>query len=180
MYYIIYGFLYLVSLLPLRVLYFFGDAVYGLVFYIVKYRREVVLSNLALAFPEKTDAERLRIAKQFYHNFIDSFMESIKFLSISKRWIQKRSTGEFDLINSMIEKGRNVHIMAAHQFNWEFGNLLYAMNLKTPFVGIYMTISNKSLNKIFYDIRKRYGTILISAQEFKNKMHTVFDKQHVL
>jgi KDO2-lipid IV(A) lauroyltransferase len=180
MYYIIYGFLYLVSLLPLRVLYFFGDAIYGLVFYIVKYRRDVVMNNLQLAFPEKTTAERRRIAKQFYHNFIDSFMESIKFLSISKKWIQKRSTGEYDLINSMIDKGRNVHIMAAHQFNWEFGNLLYAMNLKIPFVGIYMTISNKSLNKIFFDIRKRYGTILISAQDFKNKMHQVFSGQHVM
>jgi Kdo2-lipid IVA lauroyltransferase/acyltransferase len=180
MYYIIYGFLYLVSLLPLWVLYFFGDAIYGLVFYIVKYRRDVVMNNLQIAFPEKTVPERMRIAKQFYHNFIDSLMESIKFISISKKQILKRSTGEYELINSMIEKGRNVHIMAAHQFNWEFGNLLYAMNLKIPFVGIYMTISNKSLNRIFFNIRKRYGTILISAQDFKNKMHEVFTGQHVL
>jgi Kdo2-lipid IVA lauroyltransferase/acyltransferase len=164
----------------MRVLHFFGDAIYGLVFYVFKYRLNVVMSNLEGAFPEKTDAERRKIAKQFYHNFIDTFMESIKFISISKKQILKRSTGEFDLINGMTDKGRNVHIMAAHQFNWEFGNLLYAMNLKTPWVGIYMTISNKALNKIFYDIRKRYGTILISAQEFKGKMHQVFSKQYVL
>lgn len=180
MYYIVYGFLWLVSLLPLRVLYFFGDAIYGLVFYVFKYRLNVVMSNLAGAFPEKTEAERRKIAKKFYHNFIDTFIESIKFISISKKQILKRSTGEFDLINGLTDKGRNVHVMAAHQFNWEFGNLLYAMNLKIPFVGIYMTISNKILNRIFFDIRKRYGTVLISAQEFKGKMHQVFSKQYVL
>src|SRR4029077_1420913 len=114
MYYILYGFLYLVSLLPLRVLYFFGDAIYVLVFYVVKYRRDVVMNNLQIAFPEKTIEERTRIAKQFYHNFIDTFIESIKFISISKKQILKRSSGEYDLINSMIEKGRNVHVMAGH------------------------------------------------------------------
>lgn len=180
MYYIIYGFLYLVSLLPLRVLYFFGDGIYGLVFYIIKYRRDVVMNNLKIAFPDRTAKERMRIAKDFYHNFIDTFIETIKFISISKKEIQRRSTGEFEIINAMIEKGRNVHIMAAHQFNWEFTNLLYAMNLKTPFVGVYMPIANKALDKIFFDFRKQFGTILISAPDFKNKMHQVFAGQHVL
>ena len=180
MYYVVYGLLWLLSLLPFRVLHFIGDGIFLLVFYVFKYRKRVVLNNLSIAFPEKTAKERMRIARQFYHNFIDSMMESIKFITITKKQIQKRSTGEFDLINSLIEKGNNVHMMAGHQFNWEFGNLLYAMNLKKPFVGIYMPVTNKILDKIFFDIRKRYGTILISAEDFKTKMHAVFSDQHIL
>ncbi len=180
MYYIIKGFLWLLSLLPLPVLYFLGDCIYGLVFYILKYRKGIVLNNLAIAFPEKTATERYKIAKQFYHNFIDTFIESLKFITISKKELVKRSSGEFDLINSLIDKGRNVHIMAGHQFNWEYANLLYAMNLKTPFVGIYMPIANKSLDKIFHQFRAKYGTILISATDFKNKMHDVFKRQYML
>ena len=179
MYYVVYGFLWLVSILPLRVLYFFADCIYGLVFYIIKYRKGVVLNNLAIAFPEKTEKERKQIAKKFYHNFLDAFIESIKFITISKREILKRSTCDFETINKLSVKGYNVHIMAGHQFNWEFGNALAAMTLTVPFVGIYMPISNKVLDRIFYNFRERYGTILISATEFKNNAnHPSFSKQY--
>lgn len=180
MYYVIYGFLWLVSLLPFRILYFFSDCIYGLVFYVFKYRRAVVMNNLSIAFPEKSEAERKKIAKQFYHNLIDTFIESLKFITLSKKQIQKRSTGEFELINKLIEEGKNVHIMAGHQFNWEYANLIYALNLKAPFVGVYMPIANKNLDRIFYKFREQFGTILISAQDFKNKMHQVFSKQYLL
>lgn len=137
------------------------------------------MNNLSIAFPEKSEKERRQIAKKFYHNFIDAFIESIKFISISKKQILKRSTCEFDLINELSAKGYNVHIMAGHQFNWEFGNALAAMTLHAPFVGIYMPISNKSLDRIFYNFRKRYGTILISATEYKkNANHPAFSKPY--
>ncbi|MCX6316710.1 MAG: lipid A biosynthesis acyltransferase [Bacteroidetes bacterium] len=180
MYYLVYIPLWLVSLLPLRVLYVFSDIAYGFVFYLFKYRRDVVRNNLKIAFPEKSEQERYAIEKQFYHNLTDTFIESIKFITISKKQILRRSTGEYDMINDLIEKGKNVHIMAGHQFNWEFANLLYALNLKTPFVGIYMTIANKHLNRIFFNFRKQFGTILISAQEFKNKRFDVFQQQYCL
>lgn len=180
MYYVVYGFLWLISLLPLRILYVFADCFYGIVYYLFKYRRNVVLKNLEIAFPEKTAKQRVLIAKQFYRNFIDTFIESVKLLSMSKKQIMKRSTGEFEDINRLIDKGYNIHLMAGHQFNWEFGNLLYALNLKIPFVGIYMPISNKVLDKIFFNLRKKYGTILISAPDFKNKMHSVFSEQYML
>lgn len=180
MYYLVYGPLWLVSLLPLRVLYFFSDIAYGAVFYLFKYRRDIVEKNLLTAFPEKSDAERRVIEKKFYHNLTDTFIESIKFITISKKEILRRSTGEYELINNYIASGKNIHIMAGHQFNWEFANLLYSLNLKIPFVGIYMTIANKSLNRIFYNFRKQYGTILISAQEFKDKRFDVFQQQYCL
>ena len=90
MYYIVYGFLWLVSLLPLAVLYVFADIIYGLIFYVFKYRRDVVMKNLLIAFPGMTEKERYKVAKQFYHNLIDTFIESLKFISITKRQILKR------------------------------------------------------------------------------------------
>jgi KDO2-lipid IV(A) lauroyltransferase len=147
---------------------------------VFKYRRDVVLGNLKIAFPKKTDEERQQIAKDFYKYFADTFIESIKMISISKRQILKRSSGGFDLINSYVEKGYSINLLAGHQFNWEYGNLLCALNLKIPFTGVYMHIGNKVLNKVFYDIRKRYGTILISAADFKLKMTDVFKEQYLL
>lgn len=180
MYYILFPVLWLFSLLPFWIIYGISDFIYLIVYYILKYRKQVVFHNLKIAFPHKTDKERTVIAKQFYHNLIDTFLESVKFITLSDRQLQKRSTGEFDLINTYIENGKNIHIMAGHQFNWEFANLLYSKNLKIPFVGVYMAFSNKVIDRIFFNFRKRYGTILISAQDFKKKMHSVFSKQYIL
>lgn len=177
MYYVVYGFLWLLSLLPFRVLYFFSDILYLFVFYVFKYRHDIVRNNLLIAFPDKTAAERKVIAKQFYHNMLDAFIESVKFITISKKQILKRSTCDFELINNFSAQGKNVHIMAGHQFNWEFGNVLAAITLKAPFVGIYMPIASKSLDRIFYNFRKKYGTILISAPDYKkNANHPAFSK----
>ena len=149
MYYIIYPLLYLFSLLPFFILYGISDFFAFLLNNILNYRKEVVLGNLKIAFPEKTDKERKEIAKNFYQYFTDAMVESLKMISISKKQLLKRSNGTFDIINDLIEKGYNINIMAGHQFNWEYANLLYSIKLKIPFVGVYMPIKNKALNKIF-------------------------------
>ena len=53
MYQIVFGFLYLLSLLPFRVLYIFSDDIAFIVYHILRYRRDVVANNLLIAFPEK-------------------------------------------------------------------------------------------------------------------------------
>lgn len=47
------------------------------------------MSNLAIAFPEKTATERKKIAKQFYRNFTDAMLESIKLISAGPRLIDR-------------------------------------------------------------------------------------------
>lgn len=180
MYYIVYGPLWLVSLLPLSVLYLFSSFIRFLLYHVFKYRREVVMKNLGIAFPEKTGQERKKIARDFYLNFTDTFVETIKLLSSGRKFVESRSRGEFELINELIDKGYNIHIMLGHQFNWEFANLLFSLHLKIPFVGIYMPISNKAFDRIFFNLRKRYGTILISAPDFRTRMHSVFSGQYLL
>ncbi len=111
MYYLVYGFLYLISLLPFWILYFISDAFYGLIYYVIGYRKNVVLNNLQIAFPEKTEKERIRIAKNFYHHFIDTFIETIKMLSLSEKDLRKRFTINIDEINSIYESGQNLLIV---------------------------------------------------------------------
>src|SRR6185503_14482668 len=110
MYYIVYGFLWLLSLLPLRILYFLSDAFYGLAFYILKYRRDVVMKNLLIEFPEKTDKERKIIAKKFYHNLIDMFVETIKMITASEKVLAKRFTANWDLVNAIHPTGKSVQV----------------------------------------------------------------------
>jgi KDO2-lipid IV(A) lauroyltransferase len=149
MYYFIYGLLYLISLLPFFILYGISDFAYFIIYRLAGYRKDVVFKNLAIAFPEKTEAERKQIAKAFFKNLIDTFIETIKMLSISEKEFNKRAIINLDECNALAKKGINIQFQSGHQMNWEYVNWVTAKNLKMPFVGVYMKIKNKHLIRFF-------------------------------
>src|SRR2546423_4187142 len=163
MYFLTYAILYLFSLLPMRLLYLISDGIYILVYYLFGYRKEVVMQNLEIAFPEKTKAERKKIAKQFYHNFIDSFIESIKLISASDAFFQKRFTGNWEVINECSKTGRSAQLHLGHTFNWEWGNYVGGTKLHHKYMAVYMPLQNAAVDRLFKKIRGRSGTILIPA-----------------
>jgi Kdo2-lipid IVA lauroyltransferase/acyltransferase len=180
MYYIVYGILWLLSLLPLRALYFIADCLYVLVFYAFGYRKQVVFKNMQQAYPQKTEAEIKQLAKKFYHAFIDSLIESIKLFSSRKKFLDKHVQMDLSLIDRLSEQGKSCQMHACHQFNWEYLNLGLSYRMKQPLVAVYMPIKAKALNKIFYDLRTRYGTVMLPATEMKNKFNAWRKKLHVL
>lgn len=180
MYYIVYPLLYLVSLLPFFILYGISDFIAFLLHSVFKYRRAVVADNLKIAFPEKTEAERAKIARKFYQYFTDTFIESIKCISISKKQLEKRNTGEYELMNNLLSKGHNINVLGGHQFNWEYGSLLYALHINIPITCVYMPISNKVLDRIFYKIRTRHGSVFVSAKKFKENVEEITNTQYIL
>jgi len=117
MYYLFYGFLYLVSLLPMRVLYLISDFIYAIVYYGFGYRRKVVMANLRQAFPGKSEAELVGIAKKFYHNFIDSFVEVVKLVSADEAWLRKRFTVDTAVLDEVYATGKSCQMHLGHTFN---------------------------------------------------------------
>lgn len=180
MYYLVYIPLYLISLLPLRLLYLFGDAVYGFMYYISGYRKKVVMSNLAIAFPEKTPEERKRIAKAFYHNFVDTFIETLKFISWNLQAVEKRFTADLSGIEKAYASGKNINLVGLHSFNWEYANWWLSAHLKYPWLGIYMPVGNKAFDRIIRNMRAKYGTVLLPATDFKNHYLKYASTLHVL
>jgi KDO2-lipid IV(A) lauroyltransferase len=180
MYYLIYGFLKLISLLPIQILYLIADFVYFILFYVVQYRKSVVRGNLIIAFPEKNEEERNKIMKLFYKNLADTFIEMIKMLSWSEEEVRKRFAGNIEVINRWAGKEKSIQVITGHFFNWELANLAVSSLCKIPFLGVYMPLTNKTMDKIFYDLRKRFGTILIPATDFKNKAKDYFKDQSAL
>ena len=177
---ILYSLLYGISILPLRVLYILSDVLVVFVYHLVGYRKGIVLSNLKVAFPEKTESERRAIAKQFYRNFTDTIVESIKLISSGEALINKMFVGNIDALNAVAEKGKNVQIHAMHNFNWEVVNQGVSRLLKRPLLAVYQPITNKFFNDIFMKVRSRFGTKLIPANDFKNNFIHLDTEQHLL
>jgi Kdo2-lipid IVA lauroyltransferase/acyltransferase len=179
-YYLLYAFLYLVSLLPMRLLYLISDGIYLLAYHGLKYRREVVMSNLLLAFPEKTEIERIRIAKKFYHNFIDSFVEVIKLISANDAFLQKRFTADTGELADIYKTGKSCHLHLGHTFNWEWGHLVLTGLTKYQILVVYMPITNASFEKLFYRLRTRNGNIFIPATDIRSALAPYLKTQYLL
>ena len=168
MYYIVYGLLYAISLLPLRILYLLSDITYFFIYYVFGYRKKVVMENLARAFPEKTAGERIRIAKKFYKNFTDNFIEAIKLISASPAFIDKHFTGDYSLCHKVFEEGKKCQLLLAHNFNWELACLAAVRQIKHLCLVVYMPIGSKIVNRIFMKVRSKTGAVLLPATDMRN------------
>lgn len=111
---------YLMSLLPLRVLYILSDGLFYLIYYVVKYRRPLVRKHLFDSFPEKSEAERIKIEKEFYSWFCDYIVETIKLFTMSKKQVMKRM--QFigaEKVRESCQKGQSCAIYLGHYCNWD-------------------------------------------------------------
>jgi Kdo2-lipid IVA lauroyltransferase/acyltransferase len=180
MYFVVYPILYLFSLLPFFVLYRLADLVYFLMYYVAGYRKKIVLDNIAIAFPTYTLAQKKNIAKKFYRNLADTFIETIRMLSMSQREFEKRCTTNFDLVANLEKKGKIIQFQSGHQMNWELANWVMSKQLTIPFIGVYKKISSKAINTIFYRMRTRYNTVLVSTEEFKKRKQELLTGQYSL
>lgn len=166
--------------MPFKILYLLSDIAYFLLYHIIGYRKAIVMNNLLIAFPQKTLQERILISKQFYKNLADTFIETIKMITLSEKEFLKRCDGNFEVLSNVIEKGKNIQLQGAHQFNWEYGNWILAMKVNLPVASVYMPIKNKPLNRIFLKVRERFGAVLVDATDYSKNIKKVSRKQHAL
>jgi Kdo2-lipid IVA lauroyltransferase/acyltransferase len=174
-YYIFLFFVYLFGALPFPILYIVSFKVYVLLYYVIGYRKKVVYTNLAKAFPEKTDKERKIIAKKFYKHLADIFLESLKGFSMSHSEIVKRHrVVNIDIIDKYMNNGGTVTLIGGHYGNWEWGSMSGGLQANCPLVIFYKPLSNKLINNYMIKSRSRCGTIMASIdktyQAFKNQM----------
>ena len=169
-FYLTYPLIWLFSLLPMRVLYLFSDFFYFLIYYVFGYRKKVVLLNLKLAFPNKSEDELKTIRKKFFRHFTDIFMESVKGFTISEKEILKRySYKNPELANKVIENGKSVALVGAHLANWEWSITLPKVLNITVF-GAYTKLANKHYEKVVKASRSRFGVIGYKTSDIIKQM----------
>ncbi len=155
-YYLSFALWFIISLLPLWVFYRLSDGLYYLVYHVVRYRRRVVYANLRNSFPEKSEAEIERIAKDFYSFFCDYIVETLKFFSMGEKNIRKRMKFEgLDQVKEDFANGRSVSVYLGHYCNWEWISSL-GLHLDEQCGQIYHPLENATLDRLFLYMRGRF------------------------
>lgn len=179
---LVYPFIWLLSKLPMRILYGISNVLFVLVYYLFKYRRKVVLSNLNIAFPDLSIEEKNQISRKFFRHFTDLFMETIKAISITKKEILKRYQYKNpELVEDFLKNGRSIAFVSAHQGNWEwFASCPMVFNCRAR--GAYTSLGNQYFDKIVKESRERFGFICYESaktvkafyEDFKAKKQSIY------
>ena len=154
------------SYFPIGVLYFFSAIVGFLTYHVVRYRRAVVRKNLTTAFPKKSNAEIIKIEKDFYKRFVDFIFESIKAVSISEQNLLKRTKIKNpELVQEYYKAGKNIIVVCGHLNNWEYYALSLPKQVPYKTYSVYQPLRNKFYDKILYNSRSRNGMKLIETKQ---------------
>lgn len=171
-YYIALPFIYGVSLLPFPLLYLLSDLFYVVIYRVLGYRKDVVMSNLRNSFPEKSNAEIKEIAAKFYAWFCDLTLETLKTLTISPEEVRKRV--EFiglDIMRDYAKEGRSVILVLGHYGNWELAGARYSQERDIPqLYVIYHPLANLRFDRLIHHMRVRHGTKLYKMREATKDM----------
>lgn len=174
-YYLVYPFLWLISILPFPIFYFLSDCICFFIYRIIGYRKLTVRKNLALTLPHLSKEERLVIEQKFYKHMVDMFMEMIKTMTISTKEMQKRFTfTNLDVILDYEKKNKSIILFYAHYASWEW-SITLGTYVRYKGYGIYKKIKNPYFDKLIRDIRSKFDASLIDT---KSTTKTVTQNQN--
>jgi len=172
-YYLVLPFIYLISILPFPLLYLISDGFYVLLYYVIGYRKKIVLANLRNSFPDKSDKEIKRLCKDFYHYLCDLFLETFKTLTISKKAMLKHcyfSPQAKAVFDKVADEKKSIVLVMGHLGNWEWAGNTFSLQCKQQLYVIYHPLQNKQFNKLIIDMRTRFGTKLIVMKDTFREM----------
>lgn len=166
MYYLVLGILWVIALLPMPLLYLLSQLIYVLGYHVIGYRKKVVFENLHNAYPDKEEAEIKRIAKEFYLNFSDYLVETVKMIHSNERLTRKMlSFINTELIDKLHTEGRSIMMLQGHFFHWELALMFGQEGGKHKRYVVYQRLTSEIAEKMIYRLRGRYGTNLLAMYQ---------------
>lgn len=91
-------------------------------YFVVRFRRPLVESNLRLAFPEKQQSARNFIARENYRHYVRSFLEAVRGIFWNADDFRKHCRFEgLEHFRAATANGQGAIFLTSHLGNWEIG-----------------------------------------------------------
>lgn len=156
-----------VAILPRWVRYnFLGGALYYVLCYIVRYRRALIVRQIADSFPEKSEREVEAICKEFYGHLAEVIMATISLAGITDQ--QRRQAISWSIPDSVREavKDRHFVVLASHHGFWEYAQYIAMVMPGYCEVGAYHPLSNELFDELFIHLRTFEDIVPVPSARF--------------
>ncbi|KPK80952.1 MAG: hypothetical protein AMS27_15955 [Bacteroides sp. SM23_62_1] len=170
LFYIVFAFCWLLALLPWKILYKLSDLMFLFSYYVVSYRKKVVMQNLKNSFPDKSETELKILAKKFYRHFYDIVFETLKLIHLTPDELAQRiKVKNPELLEELYRRNKSVIAVIGHYNNWEW---ILGINHTIPHhtLAIYKPLNNNYFNNYMVKLRSRFGVELIPMRQTLKKI----------
>ena len=152
-----------------------------LVFYHLSPRRRLIaIHNIKRAFPEKSMAEIVLIAKGVYRNMAITTAEFFDMPYLTKDNIHELvEVDGIEHCNKALKKNRGLLVFSAHFGNWELQAIAFSLIFQ-PMLVIYRILDNIFLERFVTDIRSSTGNRLLTKQKAMRTMLKALNANEVV
>lgn len=160
--------------LPRPAILFLGSKAGDLAYYCIPIRKKITLENIRSAFPEKTEKEVNRIARDAYRNLGMNSLEHLCLPYLSKEELIKTvELNNKDVLASSFANAKGTIFVGGHLGNWEYmGGVVSAIGYPVTFV--VAKIRNPYINKMVNDHRQKAGAqIILKKNAVRGTMKTL-------
>ena len=162
----------LMAYLPLRWVYYLGEAAGGVAWHFMRRRRQTVIRNLRIAFAGELDiAEIHRMARASFRRVGANLFSVARTARLSKKELGEVMYIEnVELLEDALAGGRGVVLLLSHMGNWELlSRLVHQFPEGSRAGAFYRPLNNPILDKRVLDRRQADGTRMFSKKD--NPLH---------
>ena len=180
LYYIFRFYYFLVTHTPKKLKKIIIDIFAFLVWHLDFFRKKVVLKNLEIAFPKMSKKERIKIAKQFYKNFIFYMTDIIDSLNISKEELRNKVIiKEEQNLKLALNSNKPIVFMTAHFGNWEVAPKVIGAFYKEMVV-LMREFDNPKIGEFFKKSRSSFNISPLNKKKSAREIIKAFKENKAL
>jgi len=129
------------------------------------------------SFPNKNKKEITKIRQNFFHNFFDYILETLKAFSISESKLKVRVQHVNQYIfHECHKEGKDIIFLSGHVFNWEWMSALATILPYKKCHPVYKKINSKFWNDKIKFMRNRFGNDSIESESIIREILKTKDK----
>ena len=161
----------LIAKLPFRIIYYLSYILFLVVFYVLRYRRNVVYKNIQQAFPKLNKKEVSIIERKFYRYLCNLIMEVIKSHHMNEKDFKERcSVKGGQKLREAQNKSKSAIVVTIHQGNWEWMLHSAALHLNIPIEPVYKPLHHEGCDQFMQSVRSRFNSRPIPMQRAGREM----------
>ena len=125
---------------------------------VLRFKRARTMERIASVFPEKSKAERLRIAVRSLVNVLQTAVEMIRAPRLTRKWMDRHVVdGQMykDRLQAYVDEGKGVVIMVPHSGNW----YMAAWAMAAYGIPLFAIAAKQRNPKIDAWMKRQYGAI---------------------
>lgn len=167
--------------IPIKICYGIGKFLGLLWFYVIRYRKDLVLDNLHQAFQkEKNRKELCIIARKNFIHYGINFIEFLKLPYTSDEKLKKNLVpGGLEHFHAALKNGKGLIVILGHYGNWDLMSVAQVLIGLDGYI-ITKTARNKSINTLWQKIREDKGVHFISDKNSIFQIVTLLKKNKII